>query len=90
MYKPLLKFETEEHVKECMIKERGENSDYNIRKEQWEPMWTKELKFTFSYDLKEIFHKVMSLVFNSWKTFQNVQRCFKCLMGMPRTQRDIL
>ena len=61
MYKMLLQMKLEdEQVKECMVK-WARNLGYNIMMSQWEKMWTKPLKFTLNYNLKENFYKVVKV-----------------------------
>ena len=76
----------DELVKECMVK-WARNIGHNIMLNQWERMWSKGLKFTLSYNLKENFYKMMFrwyLTPNKLsKMFKNVSNlCWKCSQGV--------
>uniref|UniRef100_A0A2D4G001 Uncharacterized protein n=1 Tax=Micrurus corallinus TaxID=54390 RepID=A0A2D4G001_MICCO len=59
VYKLLLNFYLEnEYVKHGMI-QWAKNFGYNRMLERWENMWTKSLKFTLNYNVKEKFYKMM-------------------------------
>jgi len=83
MYKLLLKGEmVEEQVKDCMVK-WAKNIGHNIQMQQWEDMWTKGLKFTLCYNLKENFYKMMYRWYMTpqklVKMYGNVSNlCWKC------------
>jgi len=80
-YKLLLQMNQEDElVKECMVK-WARNIGYNIKLNQWERMWSKGLKFTLSYNLKENFYKMM---FRWYLTPNKLSKMFKKVSNLCR------
>uniref|UniRef100_A0A8D0KLK4 Reverse transcriptase domain-containing protein n=1 Tax=Salvator merianae TaxID=96440 RepID=A0A8D0KLK4_SALMN len=83
LYDFLLKIELEqEQVKDCMIK-WAQNFGYNISMDQWEKLWTKDMKSTVCNMLKENIHKMMYrwylTPFRISKMYQGMSsKCWKC------------